>query len=479
MVLAAMVWSEIPNAHIGDVVAAWARQRAHDDAELLIGMVHLARSTPLDELGDAEVGRAGTSYAWGSSEIAALLTLTPTAADRELGLAEHLHDHLPVVLAAFRAGRIDRSKAWMFCEYLDPAELSAAQIAVVCERLVPGASGWTTRQLANRLWRAILAIDPAYQRRKCRGAVEKRGVSCHLDPITGTATVSARGLPPDEAAAACARLDRLAETARRKGCAGTLGQISADLYLGMLDGRFHGLAETQIIDALIGDTELVREGVEVHIGLPTLMGRDEWPGEIAGVGPVSADVARAAVARQYRGGSWEFAIVDETGQLLHGGFLRSRPKTGGDQNCIGPGCARTARRSDLDHTLDRGKGGDTVEENAGPACYRHHPDKDRGWALSQPVPGRFVWTSPLGRVYTTRGEPIRHDLPEPQPAEHDEGGRRHPPSGSTHPLAAGRPAAAATARPDRDRHRAAAVLVRPARTHSAHRWCTVAAQEPR
>ncbi|MFC4948241.1 hypothetical protein [Pseudonocardia sp. GCM10023141] len=89
-----------------------------------------------------------------------------------------------------------------------------------------------------------------------------------------------------------------------------------------------------------------------------------------------------------------------------------------DQNCIGPGCTRTARRSDLDHTLDPGKGGDTVEENAGPACYRHHPDKDRGWTLSQPAPGRFVWVSPLGRVHHTRGEPIRHDLPDPQPFRH-------------------------------------------------------------
>ncbi|MFC4951243.1 DUF222 domain-containing protein [Pseudonocardia sp. GCM10023141] len=248
-VLAAMAWETIPNAHIGDVVAARVRQRAHEDAELLVGMVHLARSTPLAELGDAVVGRAERSYEWASSEIAALLTLTPTAADRELGLAEQLHDHLPLVLAAFRAGRIDRSKAWMFCEYLDPAELTAAQIAVVCERLVPGASGWTTRQLANGLWRAILAIDPAYQRRKYQRAVEKCGVSCHLDPITGTATVVAQGLPPDEAAAACARLDRLAEAARRKGCPGTLGQISADLYLGMLDGRSQGLTEASTAPA--------------------------------------------------------------------------------------------------------------------------------------------------------------------------------------------------------------------------------------
>ncbi|MFC4948030.1 hypothetical protein [Pseudonocardia sp. GCM10023141] len=51
-----MAWETIPNAHIGDVVAARARQRAHDDAELLVGMVHLARSTPLDELDGAEIG---------------------------------------------------------------------------------------------------------------------------------------------------------------------------------------------------------------------------------------------------------------------------------------------------------------------------------------------------------------------------------------------------------------------------------------
>ncbi|MFC4950520.1 DUF222 domain-containing protein [Pseudonocardia sp. GCM10023141] len=120
VVLAGLTWGEIPNAHIGDVVAARARQRAHGDAEMSVGMVHLARSTPLDELGDAVVGRAETSYPWVSSEIAALLTLTPTAADRELGLAEQLHDHLPLVLAAFRAGRIDRNKAWMFCEYSIP-----------------------------------------------------------------------------------------------------------------------------------------------------------------------------------------------------------------------------------------------------------------------------------------------------------------------------------------------------------------------
>jgi hypothetical protein len=89
-----------------------------------------------------------------------------------------------------------------------------------------------------------------------------------------------------------------------------------------------------------------------------------------------------------------------------------------DRNCCGPGCTRPARRSDLDHTTDHARGGATVEVNLGPACKRHHPDKDRNWSLTQPQPGRFRWISPLGRSYLTRGEPIRPDLPDPDPAPH-------------------------------------------------------------
>ncbi len=81
-------------------------------------------------------------------------------------------------------------------------------------------------------------------------------------------------------------------------------------------------------------------------------------------------------------------------------------------------CTRSAQRCDLDHTRDHARGGETVEDNIGPACKRHHPDKDRSWRLTQPEPGIFRWVSPLGRIYLTQGEPIRPDLPDPDPADH-------------------------------------------------------------
>ncbi len=44
-----------------------------------------------------------------------------------------------------------------------------------------------------------------------------------------------------------------------------------------------------------------RVGIEIRIGLSTLLGLDSLPGEIPSLGPVCAEVARATVAKQRRG----------------------------------------------------------------------------------------------------------------------------------------------------------------------------------
>ncbi|MGH3823856.1 MAG: HNH endonuclease signature motif containing protein, partial [Pseudonocardiaceae bacterium] len=67
-----------------------------------------------------------------------------------------------------------------------------------------------------------------------------------------------------------------------------------------------------------------RAGVEVRVGLGTLLGRDEHPGEVAGWGPVPAQIARTMVTAQ-RAAQWRYAITDATGQLLLAGITRRRP----------------------------------------------------------------------------------------------------------------------------------------------------------
>lgn len=555
--LDALDLASIPNDQIVDVLGARYRQLAHDQAELLATLVEVGRRVP--DAGPGCTRRADQVLPWASGEVAAALTLTHRSADRELHFAETVLG-LPLVFAALRAGRIDRGKAWVFADHLHPLAcgLTDAQIEAVCARLVPPAAGWTTGQLAARLLRAIIAVDPEHARRRYEKAVRERQVCGYLDH-TGTVTITATGLATDEAAAACERLERLAAVVKRAGHTGRVANIQADLFLGLLDGRFHHKTEAQIVAAFVAgggeeasdsgacaaptvsrpassepgvapipdaapdpyvagepdfarDPDAAREpvvapasetvtepaaesrtGVEIRVGLSTLLGLDEQPGEIPGLGPVLAPVARKIVAAQMRGAQWRFAVTDTEGYLGLAGIIRRRPtrqhhaeggaSDGGiveihlppsllrqfaaaapahgewagvindiatqysrrdvleaalerhpgtrfvrgplarhievrDRTCSHPGCRRPARKSELDHTRDHALGGSTTSANAGPGCRMHHFWKSElGWRLRQPRPGRFEWTSPLGRTYRTRGEPIGPPMPGPQVRE--------------------------------------------------------------
>jgi hypothetical protein len=127
--------------------------------------------------------------------------------------------------------------------------------------------------------------------------------------------------------------------------------LRAELFLGLLDGRFHGLTETAMVEQLLQqfprlierpdeatpETQAATEadpvelnasvprGVELRVGLGTLLGIDEQPGEIAGWGTTTASVARNVAARQHRA-EWRFAIVDEAGRVLFDAITRRRPR---------------------------------------------------------------------------------------------------------------------------------------------------------
>jgi hypothetical protein len=128
-----------------------ARQLAHEQAGLFADMVEIAHAVAVSDLpGDRAVAveRAEEQFEWASHEIAAGLTWTPTATDRELAFATALVERLPLVFASLRAGHIDRGKARVFVDYLDPAngEPTGEQSRRLCERFVPQAKGLTTRQ---------------------------------------------------------------------------------------------------------------------------------------------------------------------------------------------------------------------------------------------------------------------------------------------------------------------------------------------
>lgn len=67
----------------------------------------------------------------------------------------------------------------------------------------------------------------------------------------------------------------------------------------------------------------------------TLMHLDDLPAELAGWGPVHAELARRMVKRQI-GGEWRFAICDTSGQLIFAGVTRRRPSGWPPRPVTGP-----------------------------------------------------------------------------------------------------------------------------------------------
>ncbi|MGB8995603.1 MAG: hypothetical protein WCC65_09880 [Pseudonocardiaceae bacterium] len=359
----------VTGADAVEVLRARARQLAHEQARLLATMVEVGLCDP--DAGAGEVSRLVESPLYAADEIRAALAWTRRAADREHGFAETLVLRMPAVFTALDTGRICRSKAWVFADLC--TDLTAEQVDVVGARLLPRAGGLTTGELAARIKKLVIALDPEWAARRYATAVRDRNVIGYLTE-DGTATVTGLALPVEQAAAACAHVEELARATKRAGHPGRIGPLRADIYLGLLDGRWQHCTRAQIITDLLarttsdtdGDPESARStgacggdgspanrpssasaqgvpvtdtpadtvpaagrpprrvGVEIRVGLSTLLGRDRYPGEVAGWGPVTAEVARSLVIAQ-RGAQWRFALTDPAGQLLLAGITRHRP----------------------------------------------------------------------------------------------------------------------------------------------------------
>ena len=95
-VLDALPRERVPNARLVEVAQARSRQLAHEQAELFADLVEITHAVAVADLPDkpgdrAEaVARNAKQVEWASHEIAAGLTWTPTAADRELSFATTL-----------------------------------------------------------------------------------------------------------------------------------------------------------------------------------------------------------------------------------------------------------------------------------------------------------------------------------------------------------------------------------------------------
>jgi hypothetical protein len=388
--LASIDRSRLNGFDLVTVLQAQARQVAHEQARLLADLVAVAHCPPGGP--DAPVARSPQVGEFAADEIRAALTWTRRAADDQLALALTVVERLPAVHAALAAGEIDIPRARVICEAVAVLAESAAR--AVAGEVLGAAGGLTTGQLRARLRRLVIERDPGAAARRCDEAVARRRMEREL-LADGTAFLAGTHLPAARAAAAAARVDALAWAAKRAGDGRSLDQLRADTFLDLLEGVPTGHRDAG-----------GRGSVELTVPLTTLMGLADEPGELAGWGPVVADVARR-VAEQQRRATWRLSVCDAGGRLLWHGVTRRRPDTATrqfvkarDRTCRAPGCRAPSQRADLDHIRHWAAGGATTRDNLAVLCRHDHRLKhDGGWRHRQIAPGVFAWTSALGHTY--------------------------------------------------------------------------------
>jgi hypothetical protein len=176
-------------------------------------------------------------------------------------------------------------------------------------------------------------------------------------------------------------------------------------------GRTHDQLRADIVcDLLLGDDPTVggRGLVDIHVPVSTLDGESE-PGEIGGLGTVTAETAREIVRRQPNA-DHQITLVDEYGNPTHV-YTLSRRETKKIRKhmealhptCSFPGCIAPATDCDYDHLTPWVEGGETSTTNGGPKCDHDHELKDQGWTHER-ADRQDIWISPLGHTYVTQGQ---------------------------------------------------------------------------
>ena len=337
------------------------------------------------------------AYESAAAEIGAALRLTRRAAESDLDLAIDLKERLPEVWEALAAGRIDLRRARVIVD--QTSHLSGEAAREVVGRILEAAGRLTTGQLRALIRRVCVQSDPEDAAVRYREAVEGRRLE--MDPsVDGTAHLYGLNLPPDRVQGIMRRINDLARSLKTADEGRTLDQIRADVFLDLLDGKHLGRSGR-------------RGTVDIHVDLATLARLKDDPGELAGYGPVIADIARQ-IAEDSPGAEWRWTLTHpDTGQIVDNGTTRRRPTAAQrrhlqarNRHCVFPGCRMPAVDCDMDHRRQWAHGGPTKVTNLAPLCRHHHNLRHHsGWNHQALPNGDHLWTSRLGHTYTTSGLP--------------------------------------------------------------------------
>ena len=374
--------------------------------ERLVAMAQARQARVLGELcARHEVGSARVA-----DELQAALSCTAYQAQRMAVRSEDLAAY-PALADALGTGAVDLRRVDAVLDALPPGGDPRRWNGVVAAAL-EDAERWSAPALRRQTLRLVLTAEPAEAEARCGRAHDERGVELRTLE-DGMALLSAY-LPAPAAVTAFTVLDALAGTSRVAGDDRNVHQRRADAFTGI----FGAIAAA---GSLPDGTPLPRKQgrraeIQVTVGATTLLGLDDLPGELAGYGPIPAEMARAIA----RDGTWRRLLTDPvTGTLVERGTVTYQPGAdltafviARDVTCTSMGCGQPAWRCELDHREpfdpDRPADEQTTAENLDARCKHHHEQKTSGgWTVRRvPCSGASEWTDPWGITFTRLAVPI-------------------------------------------------------------------------
>jgi hypothetical protein len=430
----------------------------------------LPSDLPVTEAGDVDYAPLLAMPAWrdaliehaarfASADVRCLRPPAPAPPRHRIETAVTMVDKLPATLAAQQRGDLDGYRASIIADCT--SVLSPERRCEVERRVLPLATGRTSGALRRIVHREVIAADPVAAEHRARYARARRGVTVDAAE-DGMSTLRLFASAADTALVHGV-LDSIATSVRAAGFADGRGasQMRADAMVDLfrtlnrtgharigvpcdVDGADDTRGMSQASDS--GDTHefggpslvtgilpatattaprgrgTVRHGVtlNVYVDAATLAGLDDKPGELAGLGAITADTARE-LARS--AGSVRAIVVRPAGPdracgtVLDAGRRVYRPPTAvadyvtvRDRTCQFPGCRAPASRCDIDHRRPFEDGGDTCPHNLDLLCRAHHRLKTfTRWHAEPTANGNLAWTSPLGRTYVTESGHLVRD----------------------------------------------------------------------
>ena len=393
---AALAWlSAVPAQVLSEV----ARSVALRELTAMTSHVESVRA----ELTAAIAGPAPTSVDdcheehFAAHEVAVATTSSVYAADGLIALARDLAGRLSASRGAMRTGAMSLAQARVLhgATVTLPKEVARAVEA----RVLPRAGLQSTAQFNASVRRAVAALDPMFTARAKAARAEVTVSHTALDD--GTGELYMRG--PLEITTGI-HMTLTAHAAKTKQELG--GTVDQRKLTALRDLTEHYLA---------GPGVPTRHGrlptVNVVIELPTLLGLNNHPAEIPGIGPIPADAAAWLLAD---GAPLRRLVTDPlTGHLLdYGRTTYPAPPPLADYliakhvHSAAPYSQVDARLADMEHNLPYDQGGRTNPINATPVDRRWHRAKTHGgWTYTKDEQGVVTWRSPTG--LTCRVEP--HD----------------------------------------------------------------------